>query len=128
MTISEVSEQYDLSPDTLRYYERIGLIPPVRRKSSGVRDYSEEDCKWVGFIKCMRGAGLPIEQLIEYVDLFQQGEDTSDARKNILVEQRAHLVEKMEEIAESIARLDRKIAGYDNIKKKERNLRKDFSK
>ncbi len=128
MTVSEVSEQYDLSPDTLRYYERIGLIPPVRRKASGVRDYSEEDCKWVGFIKCMRSAGLPIEQLIEYVDLFQQGEETSDARKNILVEQRAHLVEKMEEIAESIARLDRKIAGYDNIKKKERKLRKDFSK
>lgn len=51
MTITEVSSRYDLSQDTLRYYERIGLIPSVNRKQSGVRDYTEEDCRWVEFIK-----------------------------------------------------------------------------
>ena len=76
MTITEVSKKYDLSQDTLRYYERIGLIPTVNRNKSGIRDYTDEDCKWVEFIKCMRGAGLPIEVLIEYVALFQEGEST----------------------------------------------------
>ena len=65
MTIAEVSKKFDLSQDTLRYYERIGLIPSVNRNKSGNRDYTEEDCRWVEFIKCMRSAGLPIEVLIE---------------------------------------------------------------
>lgn len=81
MTISEVSEKYGLTPDTLRYYERIGLIPPVPRTRSGLRDYDESSCNWIEFIKCMRGAGLQIEALIEYVALYQQGDSTIEARK-----------------------------------------------
>jgi DNA-binding transcriptional MerR regulator len=54
MTIAEVSKKFELSQDTLRYYERIGLIPGVNRNKSGIRDYTEEDCRWVEFIKCMR--------------------------------------------------------------------------
>ena len=67
MTIAEVSRKYDISPDTLRYYERIGLIPPVPRSRSGIRDYDEESCGWIELMKCMRGAGVQIEALIEYV-------------------------------------------------------------
>ncbi len=70
MLIAEVSKKYDIAADTLRYYERIGLIPPVNRNSSGRRDYTEEDCNWVYFIKCMRSAGLSIEVLVEYVTMF----------------------------------------------------------
>lgn len=115
MTIAEVSKIYGLSQDTLRYYERIGLLPSVNRKSSGVRDYSEEDCRWVEFIKCMRAAGLPIEGLIEYVTLFQRGEETKDARKALLVEQRDHLLSKMDEMQRTLDRLDYKIASYDDV-------------
>ena len=74
MKINEVSKLYDISADTLRYYERIGLIPPVTRNESGIRDYSEADCNWVQFAKCMRGAGLSVESLIEYVTLFGEGD------------------------------------------------------
>lgn len=81
MTISEVSEKYGLTPDTLRYYERIGLIPPVPRTKSGLRDYDESSCNWIEFIKCMRGAGLQIEALIEYVALYQQGDALSRQEK-----------------------------------------------
>ena len=80
MTIAEVSRKYEISADTLRYYERIGLIPPVPRTKSGLRDYDEESCGWVELMKCMRAAGVQIEALIEYVALFQQGVDTIDAR------------------------------------------------
>jgi len=73
MKIAEVSERYDLSSDTLRYYERIGLIQPVNRNGGGIRDYNELDLRRVEFIKCMRSAGLPIETLIEYVEAGPTG-------------------------------------------------------
>lgn len=113
MTIAEVSKKYDLSADTLRYYERIGLIPGVHRNHSGIRDYSEEDCRWIEFIKCMRSAGLPIEVLIEYVALVEQGDATIAARKELLVEQRRQLVARIEEMQRTLDRLNGKIEHYD---------------
>lgn len=113
MTIAEVSKEYGLSADTLRYYERIGLIPSVNRTPGGMRDYTEEDCRWVGFAKCMRGAGLPIEALIDYVSLFLQGDETREARKSILVEQRDLLQERIKEMQDTLDRLNVKISNYD---------------
>lgn len=102
MTISEVSKKYNITADTLRYYERIGLIPPVPRTKSGLRDYDESSCNWVNFIKCMRSAGLQIEALIEYVKLFQMGDETIEARKQLLIEQKELLEEKQREIASTL--------------------------
>lgn len=113
MTITEVSKKYEMTADTLRYYERIGLIPPVNRNHSGIRDFTEEDCNWVQFIKCMRGAGLSIEVLIEYVKMFQEGNSTIKARKELLIEQRNHLADKIKEMQETLDRLDKKIDGYE---------------
>jgi MerR family transcriptional regulator, aldehyde-responsive regulator len=125
MTITEVSKKYDMTPDTLRYYERIGLIPPVNRNGSGIRDYTEEDCKWVYFMKCMRSAGLSIEVLVEYETLFQQGNSTIKARKELLIEQRSKLAEKIKEMQETYERLDKKIDGYEErVFIKEEELKK----
>jgi DNA-binding transcriptional MerR regulator len=114
MKIAEVSERYDISSDTLRYYERIGLIPPINRNESGIRDYDELDLRRVEFIKCMRSAGLPIEVLIEYVRLVQQGDKTIEARKEILKEQRKQLVARMREMQKTLDLLDHKIEVYEN--------------
>ena len=113
MTIAEVSKKYQLSADTLRYYERIGLVPPVPRNKSGIRDYDTESCQWVELMKCMRSAGVQIEALIEYVALFQQGDETIGARKALLIEQRDQLVERMAEMQRSLDRLNDKIERYD---------------
>lgn len=113
MTIAEVAKKYDLTPDTLRYYERIGLIPAVGRTNGGIRDYREEDCNWVGYIKCMRSAGLPVETLIEYVRLFQLGDGTMKARKELLVGQRDTLEESISKMQETLARLNGKIEQYE---------------
>ena len=113
MTITEVAGKYELTPDTLRYYERIGLIPAVERTSGGIRDYREEDCRWIEFIKCMRLAGLPVEILIEYVKLFQQGDETLDVRKSLLIEQRAALVSRISNMQETLNRLNMKIERYE---------------
>lgn len=115
MRIAEVAEQYDLSADTLRYYERIGLLRPVKRNGSGVRDYSEEDCARIGFVKCMRGANVSIEALIEYMQLFDEGDATLEARKQILIEQRDAARERLARIQEGLDRLDYKIAHYDEL-------------
>ena len=115
MTITEVSQKYNLPQDTLRYYERIGLIPRVNRNKNGIRDYTEENCKWVEFIKCMRASGLPIEVLIEYVGLFLQGDATIEARKALFTEQRKLLLTRMEDMQKTLERLDYKIASYENI-------------
>lgn len=123
MTIAEVSKKYDLTQDTIRYYERIGLLPEIPRTKSGIRDFDEKSCKWVEFIKCMRSAGMPIEALIEYMTLFKQGKKTVTARKQLLIEQREVLLEKKEEIKKTIERLDYKIELYNEI---EIGKRKDF--
>jgi MerR family transcriptional regulator, aldehyde-responsive regulator len=125
MTIAEVSAKFDLTQDTLRYYERIGLIPAVPRSKGGIRTYTEEECKWIDFIKCMRqSAGLPVEVLIEYVALFQQGDETLHSRKELLIEQRGKLAAKIEEMTKTLIRLDDKIARYEQtIVKKEKTLR-----
>ncbi len=98
MTITEVSKKYGLSADTLRYYERIGLIPKINRNKRGIRDFTEEYYRWLEFIKCMRGAVVSIESLIEYVKLFQQGSITINARKEILIEQRNQLTYRINEM------------------------------
>ncbi len=123
MKIAEVSEKYGLSVDTLRYYERVGLIPPVHRNEGGIRDYDELDLQRVDFIKCMRGAGLPVEVLIDYMGLVQQGDKTIDARKEMLIEQRDLLVAKMEEMQKTLDRLDYKIEVYEKaLVKKEKQM------
>ena len=68
----EVSDKYNITPDTLRYYERVGLIPYVHRNKSGVRDYTEDDQNWIEFITLMRSAGFPVEVLQHYVELCKQ--------------------------------------------------------
>ena len=115
MTIAEVSKKYDISADTLRYYERIGLFPPVPRNKSGIRDYDEASCGWIELMKCMRAAGVQIEALIAYVALFQQGDSTINARKELLMEQRDQLMERMADMQQSLDRLNHKIERYEQV-------------
>ena len=113
MTIKEVSEEFGISQDTLRYYERVGLIPPVTRTSSGNRDYQEADLGWVENAVCMRNAGVPIEALIEYVKLYQRGDTTFEARRQLLQEQYDALQEQKEQIEATMKRLAYKVSRYE---------------
>jgi DNA-binding transcriptional MerR regulator len=113
MLIAEVSKRYDITEDTLRYYERVGLIPSVPRTPGGIRNYTDIDCGWVEFIKCMRGAGMPVDVLVKYVSLFQEGDATAKARKAILIEQRDKLIERIKDLQNTLERLDFKIEGYE---------------
>lgn len=92
MTIKEVSEKFHITQDTLRYYERVGMIPPVTRTAGGMRDYQETDLAWVELAVCMRSAGLPV------------------AQREVLLEQRA-------QIDDTLNRLDYKISRYEEALK-----------
>lgn len=117
MTIKEVSEKYDISQDTLRYYERVGMIPKVNRTAGGIRDYQESDLGWVELAICMRGAGLPVEVMIEYVKLFQEGDSTIPARLELLTEQRESLLEQRKQLDSTLKRLNYKISKYEEAVK-----------
>ena len=117
MTIKEVSEKYDISQDTLRYCERVGLIPAVSRTSGGIRNYDDEALSWVENAICMRSAGVPIEALIEYVKLFQEGDSTIQARLELLQEQLAGLEEQKVHIESTMKRLNYKISCYEKAVK-----------
>lgn len=114
MTMKEVCEKYHISPDTLRYYERVGAIPAVNRAKSGIRDYTEQDLGSVENALCMRNAGVPVEMVVKYVELCRQGDETFSARRDLLVEARNRILSQMEKYQNELKRLDYKIARYEN--------------
>ena len=124
MTIAEVSKKYEISADTLRYYEKEGLIPYVNRTEGGVRNYTEEDCTRIEFVKCMRSAGLSIEVLKKYFELFKRGKRTLKARRELLATERKALQERFVELQDTLKRLDYKIFVYDKaIASKDKELK-----
>ncbi|MDM8246890.1 MerR family transcriptional regulator [Collinsella tanakaei] len=115
MRIAEVAQQFDISADTLRYYERIGLLRPVARNASGIREYGESDLARIEFIKCLRGAGVSIEALTAYMRLLDEGDGTLAERKAILEQQRGLIQQRIDEMQAGLARLDYKIAHYEDL-------------
>ncbi|HCM87753.1 MULTISPECIES: MerR family transcriptional regulator [Enterococcus] len=115
MNISEVATKFEMTPATIRYYEKQGLIPPITRNNSGVRDFQEEDLNWVEFIKCMRDSGLSIDSLAKYSELYQQGDSTLVARKKILLDEYQKLLEKQRLINGTVDRLEKKLDNYDHM-------------
>ncbi len=117
VTIKDVSKKYGITQDTLRYYERVGMIPPVTRTSGGIRDYQPEDLQWVELAICMRSAGLPVEAMIEYVRLCREGDTTIGDRLELLVKQKENLLEQRKKIDETLDRLNYKISRYEDAVK-----------
>ena len=115
MKIAEVSKRYGVSTDTLRYYERVGLLRHVPRNRSGIRDYDEASCNAVEFVKCMRDAGMSIESLVEYMELIEQGDETRAARKELLARQSIAIRERIADLERALERLEYKIENYDEI-------------
>ena len=113
MQMSEVCARMGISAETLRYYERIALLPPIARDARGVRDYSEQDLRWIYYVRALRRAGVPVASIQEYVALLQQGEHTREARREILLAQERRLEESIAQQQESLAYLRSKLRNYD---------------
>lgn len=126
MNISAASKETNVSADTIRYYERIGLIPPVLRNENGVRNFTDEDIRWILFSRQMRNAGLSIEALIDYLNLFRIGDQTIPARIELLKEQEIVLQERIDVMQQALNRLHFKIENYDNHMVPSEKKLKDF--
>jgi len=115
MNISEVSQKYNVSKDTLRYYEKIGLLKPIAKNKSGMRDYSKEDCIRLEEVLFYRSADVAIDRLKMYIDLFEEGDSTLEQRRTILVDYIVHLEEEQKGIGKSIKIIKDKIKVYDQL-------------
>lgn len=113
MTIKQVCQRYGLTQDTLRYYEKIGVIPPVHRSASGIRDYDEHDLGWVENAVCLRSAGVPVESIAEYVKLYQAGDETFAARRDLLSHVLADLTKQRSQLDAAIQKLTYKVSRYE---------------
>ena len=113
MTIKQVCQRYGLTQDTLRYYEKIGVIPPVHRSASGIRDYDEHDLGWVENAVCLRSAGVPVKSIAEYVKLYQAGDETFAARRDLLSHVLADLTEQRSQLDAAIQKLTYKVSRYE---------------
>lgn len=114
MTIKEASEITGISVDNLRYYERIGLIPKVPRNKSGFRDFDEMSLRWITFVLNFKKAGVSLEKIIEYVSLAQQGDETMEERREILLDTKRRLEENIKSMQESLDMVNFKLDNYYN--------------
>ncbi|KRO18427.1 MerR family transcriptional regulator [Lacticaseibacillus saniviri] len=116
MNIKQAAEMFDLTTDTLRYYERVGVIPPVTRNESGYRDFTTRDLNWIYLVKNLRAAGLSVESLIDFSHLAQGERTPADqsAQKDILNEQLEELDQKLAEMQKVRNLLVYKIDSYDS--------------
>ncbi|KRM67636.1 MerR family transcriptional regulator [Apilactobacillus ozensis] len=112
MNIEKVSQEFNLSKDTLRYWERIELLPPVQRNSSGYRDYTEQDLNWIFYVNSLRNAGMSIERLLDFVKSYRLQSSSNEYRKQLLIEQRQILKQEVENRQKTINYLSYKIEHF----------------
>ncbi len=110
LTIQQVAELTGLSIDTLRYYERIGLLEPVGRAQNGHRRYTRHDLAWIDVLIRLRNTGMPRTQMVRYAELRRQGSATLTERRLMLEQHQHSLQQHMQELEQHMAVLQQKIA------------------
>ena len=115
MTIREIAAKTNLSTDTLRYYERIGLLPPVPRNAAGIRNYDEYFVNFINFIKKLKASGMSLEHIIDYIRLAEMGDATIQERKKLLAEARETLLDKINSLQLVAELADYQLRNYENL-------------
>lgn len=116
-SIGQVSKKFNLSPHTLRYYDKLGLFPKVGKSSSGLRRFSEEDLSWIGIIECLKATGLTLKGIKHYLDLAERGNQTISERKQIMLEQKAQVEQEIKALKQNLQKLNFKIKYYELAEK-----------
>ena len=112
MNIKSASDLLGISTDTIRYYERVGLVPPITRTATGIRDFQDQDIEVLEFIKCFRSAGVSVDSLVDYMSLYQKGDETREERLGILEDEKKKLEERLSQLRVALNRLNHKIKLY----------------
>ncbi|MGW4487138.1 MerR family transcriptional regulator [Amycolatopsis sp. NPDC004368] len=109
---AEVTARTGFSVDTLRYYERIGLLRDVRRTSGGRRRFTEDDLRFLHLLRCLRDTDMPIAEMLRYVELLREGDDTQAERLEVLQEHEKRVAEQIDRLRGHQAHIRMKIALY----------------
>ncbi|MBW7572238.1 MerR family transcriptional regulator [Caproiciproducens faecalis] len=112
-TIKQAAEKMNLTAHTLRYYEKEGLLPLVGRKDNGIRIFTDSDLEWLSVICCLKGTGMPIKQIKEYIDLSLEGDSTLEERRQIFIRQRESVLEQIQQLQKHLEKVNHKIEFYD---------------
>lgn len=115
MTIREIAAKTNMSTDTLRYYERIGLLPPVPRNAAGIRNYDEYFVNFINFIKKLKASGMSLEHIIDYIRLAEMGDATIQERKKLLAEARETLLDKINSLQLVAELADYQLRNYEKL-------------
>lgn len=115
MTIREIAAKTNMSTDTLRYYGRIGLLPPVPRNAAGIRNYDEYFVNFINFIKKLKASGMSLEHIIDYIRLAEMGDATIQERKKLLAEARETLLDKINSLQLVAELADYQLRNYENL-------------
>jgi DNA-binding transcriptional MerR regulator len=111
-TIQRAAAETGLSADTLRYYERIGILPGIGRSESGHRRFTDDDMGWIKLVQCLRATGMPLDDLHRYAELVQEGEHTAAERLSLLEAHKCRIETELAELMVALDLVDMKIAGY----------------
>ncbi|MFA9395157.1 MAG: MerR family transcriptional regulator [Halodesulfovibrio sp.] len=115
MNIKDFSKATSLSPHTIRYYEKIGLLKNIERNASGHRIFSKNNLLWMEFITRLKETGMPLKQILIYAELRDQGEHTATSRMQLLQQHAQALEERLTQEALHLTKLKEKIAYYDTL-------------
>ncbi len=118
-SISQAAETFGIEPHTLRFYEKEGIIVPKRR-SSGVRVYTEEDMSRLEMVMCLKSTGMPLKDIKRYFDLVEQGDDTLDQRLKIFTDHRQHVLDQIGELQKELCKIEKKIEWYQGFLEKKK--------
>jgi DNA-binding transcriptional MerR regulator len=118
MKIGELARRSGLSAHTIRYYERIGLLPYACRDRSSRRDYDVSILTWIEFLGRLKTTGMPIRDMLRYAELRERGVGTEPKRRELLEQHRERVRARLAELQDSLLVLDTKIAGYAGVEQR----------
>ncbi len=121
MKIGDLAKRTGITAHTIRYYERIGLLPYAHRDGSGRRDYGEDSVVWIEFLSRLKTTGMPIRDMLRYAKLRAQGDSTDPARALLLSEHRDRVRAHLADLQSALTVLDTKIAGYGETERMDPN-------
>ncbi|MFI6499071.1 MerR family transcriptional regulator [Nonomuraea typhae] len=114
-TPAEVVEETGFSLDTLRYYEKIGLLVDIERNAAGQRRFSQADVGWLGLIRCLRDTGMPIAEMLRFAELVRQGDHTVADRIRLLEEHDRRVEAQIANLSERQRYIHNKISYYRSV-------------
>lgn len=113
-SIKQAAEKLYLTVYTIRYYDKEGLLPFLKRSENGIRQFTEHDLEWISLICCLKNTGMQIKDIKEFIQYYVQGDETFEQRRELLLNHREHVLQKMEQLNQNLERIDHKIAYYDS--------------